>query len=291
MTSVADFIKLPKTDFHSTLNFGMRYSSYVTWAGFYIPDFPVNNTDINKELKKEIEEYTFLRLGCQSDVQKLLLLSIAESLGDNIRQLEGAINIELLSRYGSVSSIAELLQTTRQKYKGQLELNPFLSINSDTADKKNLTLAQDFLKSGCFSGLYIYGKTLFEQPQNFKQIADSACLQNLNLKINAGESSLQELSALFKIFTPQTIVQADSFAGSKEILSVLKNEKIKVIFTPGMSAEQKAQSLRAFLDSGISCALGTKSILLFNKSISQFARELCNTKVFTKEEMTKLVSC
>ncbi len=291
MTSVADFIKLPKADFHSTLNFGMRYSSYVIWAGFFIPDFPVNNTDINKELKKEIEEYTFLRLGCQSDVQKLLLLSIAESLGDNIRQLEGAINIELLSRYGSVSSIAELLQTTRQKYKDQLELASFLSINSDTADKKTLILAQDFLKSGCFSGLYIYGKTLFEQPQNFKQIADSACLQNLKIKINAGESSLQELSALFKIFTPQTIVQADSFADSKEILSVLKQEKIKTVFTPGAAAEQKAKSLRAFLDSGIDCALGTKSILLFNRSISQFASELCNTKVFTKEEMTKFVSC
>lgn len=291
MTSVADFIKLPKADFHSTLNFGMRYSSYVTWAGFYIPDFPVNSADISKELKKEIEEYTFLRLGCQDDVQKLIFLSIAESLGDNIKQIEGAINIELLSRYGSVFSIVELLQAAKQKYKDQLELSPFLSINSDTADKKTLALAHEFLNSGCFSGLYIYGKTLFEQPQNFKQITESARVKNLNLKINAGESSFQELSALFKTFTPQTIVQADSSAGNKEILSVLKQEKIKIILTPGAAAEQKAQTLRAFFDRGINCALGTKSILLFNKSISQFASELCNTKLFTKEEMTKIVSC
>ncbi len=191
MTSVADFIKLPKADFHSTLNFGMRYSSYVTWAGFYVPDFPVNNSDISGEVKKEIEEYTFLRIGCQDDVQKLIYLSIAESLGDNVKQLDGAINIELLSRYGSVLSITKLLQDTKQKYQTQLNLNPFLSINSDSADKNTLKLAQEFLKSGCFKGLYIYGKNIFEQPQNFKQIAQSVTSKNLNLKINAGESSLQ----------------------------------------------------------------------------------------------------
>ncbi len=291
MTSVADFIKLPKTDFHSTLNFGMRYSSYVTWTGFYIPDFPVNNAGISEELKKSIEEYTFLKIGCQNDVQKLICLSIAESLGDNIKQLNGAINIELLSRYGSVSSFAELIQATKQKYDSQVELNSFLSINSDNADKNTLSLAQEFLKSGCFKGLYIYGKKLFEQPQTFKSLADSALLKNLNLKINAGKSSLQDFLSLLKTFVPQTIVQMDSFADNKDVIYILRQEQIKTVFTPDSNSntEQKAKNLRALADSQIDCRLGTKSILLFNKSISQFASELCNTKLFTKEEMSELI--
>ncbi len=88
---------------------------------------------------------------------------------------------------------------------------------------------------------------------------------------------------------PQTIVQADSFADDKELISILKQEKIKIILTPDTNPEQKAKNLRIFLDAGLDCALGTKSILLFNKSISQFASELCNTKLFTKEEMTFLI--
>ena len=38
MISVTDFVSLPKVDAHNHLNLGMRYASYVPWAGF-IPDF------------------------------------------------------------------------------------------------------------------------------------------------------------------------------------------------------------------------------------------------------------
>ena len=52
MTSVADFIKLQKVDFHNYIQLGMSYPSFVTWAGYYIPEFD----DKQKRLSKEFQD-------------------------------------------------------------------------------------------------------------------------------------------------------------------------------------------------------------------------------------------
>ena len=79
MTSVADFIKLPKKDFHSSLDLGMRYPSFVTWAGFYVPDFPEDGSPVKIEMRSQVHEYTSMRIATEDDMKKLLFLSISDS--------------------------------------------------------------------------------------------------------------------------------------------------------------------------------------------------------------------
>lgn len=70
MTSVADFIKLPKKDFHSSLDLGMRYPSFVTWAGFYVPDFPEDGSPVKIEMRSQVHEYTSMRIATEDDIKK-----------------------------------------------------------------------------------------------------------------------------------------------------------------------------------------------------------------------------
>ena len=95
MTSVADFIKLPKKDFHSSLDLGMRYPSFVTWAGFYVPDFPEDGSPVKIEMRSQVHEYTSMRIATEDDIKKLLFLSISENLADNIIQTNAAIDSKL----------------------------------------------------------------------------------------------------------------------------------------------------------------------------------------------------
>ncbi len=85
-------------------------------------------------------------------------------------------------------------------------------------------------------------------------------------------------------------------AKDKDILNFMKKNSIGAVITPVQDTlttehtiEMKATWLRNFLEAGIEAKLGTESILLFNRSVSQFASELCNTGLFTKDEMSSLI--
>ena len=290
MTSVADFIKLPKADYHSTLNFGMRYPSYVAWAGFYVPDFPADGSQVTEELTNQIREYTFLRTGCSQDIQKLVSLSLAESIGDNIAKINGALSIELLSKYDTPATITELLKATSEKYSAQIELNTYLSVDSDHFTPAAFSFAEELLKSDFFKGIYIFGKNLFTSPEDFIPLVKIAEAKNLKIKINAKKAeSCTALAKLFRTFVPSSVVQPD-FSEDKKTAALFRQQNIQAILTPkSRETGRTARLLRDFLEAGADAKLGTQSILLCNKSISQFASELCNTGIFTKEEMTALI--
>ena len=75
MISVTDFAALPKVDAHNHLNLGMRYASYVPWAGFYIPDFPRKMSGL-EEMHDVISMYTRTRPRTAKDAQDLITLSL-----------------------------------------------------------------------------------------------------------------------------------------------------------------------------------------------------------------------
>ena len=108
--------------------------------------------------------------------------------------------------------------------------------------------------------------------------------------------SANDFFRVLDFFEPQVLINADSAANSGEILALLKKNSIQTVITPEtqfkdkkMDFSEKAKRMRSFLEAGIETSLGTQSILLFNKSISQFASELCNTGLFTKEEMLSIL--
>ena len=100
---------------------------------------------------------------------------------------------------------------------------------------------------------------------------------------------------LLRTFVPDVMIQGESAAKDPRAITFMKDNDISVVVTPNlgfgeqkMDMEQKAKYVRAFLDAGITVKAGTESVLLLNKSLSQFAADLCNTGVFRANEVKEL---
>lgn len=306
MTSVADFIKLPKKDFHSSLDLGMRYPSFVTWAGFYVPDFPEDGSPVKIEMRSQVHEYTSMRIATEDDIKKLLFLSISENLADNIIQTNAAIDSKLFQNCEKNCEFFQLLKTKIQKYSGRTKSDTFFALDADSADFKGNTLqfAKSFLSNEnskeLFKGIYFYGKNILSLTENsaeLKELIQTAKKNGLKIRVNLSScDSANDFFRVLDFFEPQVLINADSAANSGEILAFLKKNSIQTVITPEtqfkdkkMDFSEKAKRMRSFLEAGIETFLGTQSILLFNKSISQLASELCNTGLFTKEEMLSIL--
>lgn len=306
MTSVADFIKLPKKDFHSSLDLGMRYPSFVTWAGFYVPGFPEDGSPVKIEMRNQVHEYTSMRIATEDDIKKLLFLSISENIADNIIQTNAAIDSKLFQNCKKNCEFFLLLKTKIQKYSDHTKSDAFFSLDTDSADfrEKKLQFAKSFLlnenSKELFRGIYFYGKNILNLTENSTELKELIQTVKKNgLKIRVDLSSVDSANDFFKIFDffePDAIINADNAANFGEILAFLKKKSIQTVITPEtqfkdkkMDFSEKAKKMRSFLEAGIETFLGTQSILLFNKSISQLASELCNTGLFTKEEMLSIL--
>ncbi|WP_296668745.1 MULTISPECIES: hypothetical protein [unclassified Treponema] len=306
MTSVADFIKLPKKDFHSSLDLGMRYPSFVTWAGFYVPGFPEDGSPVKIEMRNQVHEYTSMRIATEDDIKKLLFLSISENIADNIIQTNAAIDSKLFQNCKKNCEFFLLLKTKIQKYSDHTKSDAFFSLDTDSADfrEKNLQFAKSFLlnenSKELFKGIYFYGKNILNLTENsteLKELIQTVKKNGLKIRVDLSSvDSANDFFRVFEFFEPQVLINADNAANFGEILTFLKKKSIQTVITPEthfkdkkMDFSEKAKKMRSFLEAGIETFLGTQSILLFNKSISQLASELCNTGLFTKEEMLSIL--
>ncbi|WP_296023113.1 hypothetical protein [Treponema sp. UBA7570] len=306
MTSVADFIKLPKKDFHSSLDLGMRYPSFVTWAGFYVPGFPEDGSPVKIEMRNQVHEYTSMRIATEDDIKKLLFLSISENIADNIIQTNAAIDSKLFQNCKKNCEFFLLLKTKIQKYSDHTKSDAFFSLDTDSADfrEKNLQFAKSFLlnenSKELFRGIYFYGKNILNLTENsteLKELIQTVKKNGLKIRVDLSSvDSANDFFRVFEFFEPQVLINADNAANFGEILTFLKKKSIQTVITPEthfkdkkMDFSEKAKKMRSFLEAGIETFLGTQSILLFNKSISQLASELCNTGLFTKEEMLSIL--
>ena len=284
----------------------MRYPSFVTWAGFYVPDFPEDGSPVKIEMRSQVHEYTSMRIATEDDIKKLLFLSISENLADNIIQTNAAIDSKLFQNCEKNCEFFQLLKTKIQKYSSRTKSDAFFALDADSVDFRENTLqfAKSFLSNEnskeLFKGIYFYGKNILSLTENsaeLKELIQTAKKNGLKIRVNLSPcDSANDFFRVLDFFEPQVLINADSAANSGEILALLKKNSIQTVITPEnqfkdkkMDFSEKAKRMRSFLEAGIETFLGTQSILLFNKSISQLASELCNTGLFTKEEMLSIL--
>lgn len=297
MTSVADFIRLPKVDTHNHLDIGMRYSSYVPWAGFYIPDFPPTGCAPEDTLFSEIEPYTHARTRTEKDVLDLLNLSLMEAVGDGVTVVYGTVNFNLMQHCNGVEGFAEVINKIIEKYKDRVTLIPILGI--DSSDKTHIFEKSviQLIRSQVFKGIDVYGEEAATNPEDFKEIFKLAENFGLKKKIH-GEycKTTEQLLSAIKTISPDEIQQGTAAVNDKSIMRFIADHNITMNLCPqmciktGVLKEYHECPMRKLADANIHVTLCTDSLLVFNKSISEQCSELCNAGLFTKDEMIKLIS-
>lgn len=296
MTSVADFIKLSKIDTHNHLDIGMRYSSYVPWAGFYIPDFPVTQCMSEDDLFSLIAPYTHARTRTEKDVFNLFNLSLTEAVADGITVVEGIIDIGMAQHCNGIEGFANIISKTIEKFKDRLVLHPILGVDSSDMANTPAKLMLQLLRTGLFAGIDLYGKDITAHPESHKELFKLADNFGLKKEIHGEYCSTPEmLLNMIKILMPDEVQQGICAAKSKETMKYIADNKIKMNICPQLCVQTGALKkygtcpIRKFADSNIRVSLCTDSLLLFNKSLSEQCSALCNDNLFTKEEMIELL--
>jgi adenosine deaminase len=296
MTTVADFIKVPKQDAHNHLEYGMRYQSYAPWAGYYIPDFPVSGIQSEQQLIAAVDPYMRARIRTEKDILDTMNLSLMDAVGDGVTSLEGTIDSGLIQNCQNIEHFTALIQRVQEKYRDRVAFHPVLGINCGLSLRSAEKSLFQLLRTGIFTGIDVYGpspalstalKTLFKVAANF----------GLTRKIHAEqETSADGLRQLVDQFHPDEIVQGICAAEDDALLQQLAAENIRISLCPrqlvqtGIYPDYRSIPLRKFAGAHVPFALCTSSLLLFHKSISEQCVELCNAGLFTKEELTALIS-
>ncbi len=291
MTTVADFIQVKKIDADNHLDLGMRYSSYAVWSGFYLPDFPVDGICTDKNLQNDIRTLTHIRAGMEKDVLGMFSLAVMESIADNISELKAIIDIDLIKAVDTPERFVSLVTKTIEKYQDNLKITPVLGINSDEKQFNFFHAAESLLGSGFFEGVDIFGKRLIKKPRDLVEFAAGVKAHGLKVYLHAGEiTNTEDFLVAAEAFKPDFIIKGHSKL-TKKCQELLAKEKITVIYNPepSLSLDELAAEIKELLDSGIKARLGSGCLLLYNKSLSEFAASLCNTGLLSLEESLKLI--
>lgn len=309
MAAISDFLKIPKIDSCKHLSSGMKYDSFTQWAGFLLPGYdelksrPAGSVQ-DLAIRKDFNLYTQTRISSAHDILLLFCHAISESISDNVKLLNGTVNVDFLSKCKNATEFLDIVKKICEKYSDKITVRPFLGI--DTSNENNLPLAEMLLESGLFGGIELYGTKFIEMPEKFLSLFRTSRRMNIDSRICClGFHFIKSREEIFEILDnlKPTLLLNPNMAVNNESLGIIKNSKlspeivafgkntgIKVEFSPapglsGNKDREKNLAIRDFAENGIPLKLCTEDPLHLGKSISEFASDLCNEGVFSVEEI------
>lgn len=293
-----EFIKCPKKDSFNRLHLGMHYASYSTWAGFYIPDFPRQfngNDDIEENV---VAPFVKARCRTKKDVQGLLTLSLKDAVGDNVKVVEGGVNIALCSFFDDDDDFLSLIKKIVEKFEERIDFRPELLIDACDTIENLFEKASYLLESGVFKSLSLSGAEAFSKKDlcQFKSIFDKAASLGIKKKAVAGEfCESKSIVDLAKTLCLDEIQNARSAADDEKTIAFLKKNDISLSVCPGSNVMLGAAksikdiALRRLFDEGVRFSIASDRLLLTGKSISEQCAELVNSSVFSASEIKEIL--
>lgn len=295
MISFSKFLDIPKIDAHNHLNLGMRYPSYLRWAGFYIPNFPRKMSGLN-EMHEIIAEYTRPRVQTSKDVYTVIELSILDAIEDGVKILEGSVDMGLMAFFPNSNAFFNMLESLKAKYHKDLQFRPEIGMGK-TFDKAKLKkLVPKCIESGVFGSIDLYGPEVLEGIEDFQAYFEMAYKKGLKKKAHIGEFSNAETVKNFVIFFDLDEVQHGINAAYDDAaIKLLKQKNVRLNITPMsnvmLSAVTSLEShpIKILVNEGVRVSIATDDLLFFNRSVSEQCADLVNAGVFSEEDVLDIL--
>lgn len=296
MANASDFLSLEKVDAHNHLNLGMRYASYVPWAGFYIPNFPRKMNGLG-EMHEVIAQYTRNRSATARDVQDLITLSVKDAIADGVTVLEGSCDISFVHHCNdSVDEYVELIHGIVKKFEGQIELRPELGMGKLFDKTKIDAWVPPLLESGIFKSIDLYGPEVEDGIDQFKYIYDMAGKLGIKKKAHVGEfSDAKSVRSFIEFFELDEVQHGIGAANDDSVLQFIKDRNIRCNVTPAsnvmLSAVKSLEEhpIKKLVEFGIPVTICTDDLLFFNRSVSEQCADLVNANVLTEEQVKSIL--
>lgn len=297
MISVTDFVSLPKVDAHNHLNLGMRYASYVPWAGFYIPDFPRKMSGL-EEMHDVIGMYTRTRTRTAKDAQDLITLSIQDAIADGVTILEGSIDISFVHHCNNnIDTFLTMIEKILSKFSNSITFLPELGMGKTFDKSKIKKWAPACMESGLFKSIDLYGPEVIEGIDEFKDIFDAASRLNIKKKAHVGEfSDAKSVRDFIEYFDLDEVQHGIGAAQDEKVIEFIKQRNVRLNITPASNVMLSAvpsleeHPIKKLVQSGVKVSIATDDLLFFNRSVSEQCADLVNAGLFTKQEVITLLA-
>lgn len=295
MVSFSAFLDIPKIDAHNHLNLGMRYSSYMHWSGFLIPNFPRKMSGLD-EMHEIIAEYTRPRVQTAKDVHTLLTLSIEDAIEDGIKILEGSVDMSLMQFFPSSTVFFNMLDTLKNEYVNEISFRPEIGMGK-TFDKAKLSkLVPKCIDSGVFGSIDLYGPEVLDGIEEFQSYFEMAYKKGLKKKAHIGEfSNAETVKNFISFFELNEVQHGINAAYDDSAIALIKEKNIRLNITPTsnvmLSAVTSMEShpIKSLFHEGVRVSIATDDLLFFNRSVSEQCADMVNAGLFTKDEILMIL--
>lgn len=295
--SFADFAQCPKTDTMNHLHLGMRYASFTSWAGFYIPDFPRKFLGLSDITDNIITPYTAPRCKTAKDVQDLFTLSIQDAIADNVKILEGSVEASFVEQCGGVSNLVELVKKEKERFCTKIDFRPELAINAKMSSERLNEWLSELLSSGIFESIALYGVENADTVHCFAPMFALAENSGIKRKISAvAVLDAKTILHCCEILGVDEIQCGQNVADDESVMKYLRSQNVAFNIclesdvALGFSPSYQTRKIRTLVDCGFRVNLCTHAMLLFNKSNSEQCAELVNSGLFGVNEVKKILA-
>jgi adenosine deaminase len=296
MKDLHHYITQPKIDAHNHLNLGMHYSSYLSWSGFSIPNFPRAMKGLD-EMHDIIAKYTRPRCKTKEDVISLIDMSINDAIADGVTILEGSIDIGFMVQFKEdTDKFLQMINDFVSKYSGKIEMRPELGLGKTFDKKKIQKWVPALLESKVFKSIDLYGPEIEEGIKEFVPIFKDAERLGMKKKAHVGEfSDAKSVRFFVEYFDLDEVQHGIGAAKDDSVLAFLADRKIQCNVCPqsnvmlGAVPSLKAHPIKKMLDAGVPVTVATDDLLFFDHTVSRQIFNLVAEGVITEADADKLI--
>lgn len=296
MINISDLRNLPKADLHNHLGAGMRYASFIAWAGYEIPDFPPVQSRPEKLFSEVIGPFIKSRNASTKDTASILQLAINDAIADNVKVLKGSIDSAMMELCDSAMSFTNLILQIKEKVSEKVSFLPDIEFGP----AENTLLLQEkalpLLSSGAFSGVCAYGPACSALTDTFKAVYKIADNLRLNRKCMANANmSADAIVKMIDAYNLNEVQCGINIAKDSDALKFVAERKVRFNMCPasdvyyGTVPSYEEHPIRKMLDAGVDVTIGTNCLLVFNKSISEQCKSFIDDGIFSVDEIKTLL--
>ncbi len=296
MSSVQKFINLPKADRLNILGIGMRYASFVNWAGFEIPGFPENVHTAPELLSNVVDDFVRPSSSTTKEIRGLLSLSFQDVIEDNVSLLYGSIDFSMMMQLNERVNFDKITAHMHEKYRGCFKFLPEIFFATSGYQKPIKEKMKTYLETGFFKSVACYPKELFD-TKSYKNIFREAEKMGIRRRALVNERcSPREIIEIIENYHLDEIMGGAHLSEDCDTLKYLAKNSVIVNLAPARDIffriypSYKEFPIRKFLDAGVKVSIGTNSLLVYQKNISEQCAALYNEGVLSEDEIKALLS-
>ena len=175
-----------------------------------------------------------------------------------------------------MEELQRFLERLVGKYRDRIDFRPEIGIARDADPSSCIQIALEWIRSGIFKSIDLYGNEMAQPPEAYKSLYKKAKLAGLKLKAHVGEFGgpdiIEQTFGMFELNEIQHGVKATS---SRTLMKLLSRERIRLNVCPSsnvalsVAPSLEEHPIKLLVDNGVRVGINSDDLTIFNSSVSE----------------------